>query len=127
MNTNLPISSTSPYTSPAVRNTPFRKVSLTAGLLYVLTFISIPTLVLYMKFILLLSLIQSINLFADNTIEKSNFMKVGSKRPAILLFACIGVKISNNKFEWNHPEIGLFKMNKKDIQSDMNFKIKKEK
>ena len=47
MNTNLPISSTSPYTSPAVRNTPFRRVSLTAGLLYVLTFISIPTLVLY--------------------------------------------------------------------------------
>ena len=47
MNTNLLISSTSPYTSPAVRNTPFRRVSLTAGLLYVLTFISIPTLVLY--------------------------------------------------------------------------------
>jgi hypothetical protein len=47
MNTNLPISNASLYTPPAVSNTPFRRVSLTAGLLYVLTFISIPTLVLY--------------------------------------------------------------------------------
>lgn len=72
---------------------------------------------------------KSVNglLFAGNTIEKSDFMKVGNKRPAIHLFACTGVKISNNKFEWNYPEIELFKMNKKDIQSDMDFKIKKEK
>jgi hypothetical protein len=72
---------------------------------------------------------KSVNglVFAGNTIEKSNFMKVGSKRPAILLFACTGVKISNNKFEWEHPEVALYKMNQKDIQSDMNFKIKKEK
>ena len=36
-------------------------------------------------------------------------------------------KISNNKFEWQHPEVELYKMNKKDIQSDMDFKMEKEK
>jgi hypothetical protein len=66
-------------------------------------------------------------MFAGNTIEKSNSMKVGNKRPAVVLFACTGVKISDNKFEWEHPEVELYEMNKKDIQSDMNFEIKKEK
>ena len=72
---------------------------------------------------------KSVNglLFAGNTIEKSDFMKAGNKRPAILLFSCAGVKISDNKFEWQHPEVELYKMNKKDIQSDMDFKMEKEK
>jgi hypothetical protein len=47
MNTNLSISSATASASMAVGNTPFRRVSLTAGLLYILTFISIPTFVLY--------------------------------------------------------------------------------
>jgi len=47
MNTNRSISSVTPFTSPSVKGTPWRRVSLTAGLLYILTFVSIPTLVLY--------------------------------------------------------------------------------
>lgn len=47
MNSNLSVSSTIPNVSPVVRNTPFRRVSLTAGILYILTFVSIPTFVLY--------------------------------------------------------------------------------
>lgn len=47
MNTNISISSTTPYTSPAIRSTRFRGVSLAAGLLYILAFVSIPTFVLY--------------------------------------------------------------------------------
>lgn len=47
MNTDLSLSGTTPYTSPEVRSTPFRKVSFTAGVLYILTFVSIPTFVLY--------------------------------------------------------------------------------
>lgn len=47
MNTNLFISTVSAAASPAIEGSPFRKVSLTAGLLYVLTFVSIPTLTLY--------------------------------------------------------------------------------
>ncbi len=47
MNSNLSISSTMPNVSPAVRSTQFRRVSLTAGILYILTFVSIPTFVLY--------------------------------------------------------------------------------
>jgi len=66
-------------------------------------------------------------LFAGNTIEKSDFMKAGNKRPAMLLTACTGVKISDNQFEEGQPEIELHKMTKKDIQSDMDFEIKKEK
>lgn len=47
MNPNLSNSSTIPNVSPAVRSTQFRRVSLTAGILYILTFVSIPTIVLY--------------------------------------------------------------------------------
>lgn len=47
MNPNLSNSSTIPNVSPAVRSTQFRRVSLTAGTLYILTFVSIPTIVLY--------------------------------------------------------------------------------
>lgn len=47
MNPNLSNSSTIPNVSPAVRSTQFRRVSLTAGTLYILTFVSIPTFVLY--------------------------------------------------------------------------------
>lgn len=47
MNPNLSNSSTIPNVSPAVRSTQFRRVSLTAGILYILTFVSIPTFVLY--------------------------------------------------------------------------------
>lgn len=47
MNSNLSNSSTIPNVSPAVRSTQFRRVSLTAGILYILTFVSIPTIVLY--------------------------------------------------------------------------------
>jgi hypothetical protein len=65
-------------------------------------------------------------LFAGNTIEKSDFMKAGNKRPAILLTACTGVKIFNNQFEGEQPEIELDKMTKKNIQSNINFEIKKE-
>ena len=54
-------------------------------------------------------------------------MKAGNKRPAILLFSCTGVEISDNKFEWQHPEVELYRMNKKDIQSDIDFKMEKEK
>lgn len=47
MNPNLSNSSTIPNVSPAVRSTQFRRVSLTAGILYILTFVSIPTFLLY--------------------------------------------------------------------------------
>jgi hypothetical protein len=47
MNTNLSISSATASTSQFVEGTPFRRVSLAAGLLYILTFVSIPTFVLY--------------------------------------------------------------------------------
>lgn len=47
MNPNLSNSSTIPNVSLAVRSTQFRRVSLTAGILYILTFVSIPTFLLY--------------------------------------------------------------------------------
>lgn len=47
MNTNHFITSASTFPSDKVEGTPFRRVSLMAGILYILTFVSIPTFVLY--------------------------------------------------------------------------------
>lgn len=47
MNTNSFITGATASASHTARSTPFRSVSLTAGILYILTFVSIPTFVLY--------------------------------------------------------------------------------
>ena len=47
MNTNLLVSKTTGLASQAGVSSPYRQISLAAGLLYILTFMSIPTLVLY--------------------------------------------------------------------------------
>lgn len=47
MSTNHFITSASTSPSDKVEGTPYRRVSLTAGILYILTFVSIPTFVLY--------------------------------------------------------------------------------
>lgn len=47
MRTNHLITSAKASASQAVESTPFRRVSITAGLLYILTFVSIPTFFLY--------------------------------------------------------------------------------
>jgi cytochrome bd-type quinol oxidase subunit 2 len=47
MSTNNFITSATASASNTAKSTPFRRVSITAGLLYILTFVSIPTFVLY--------------------------------------------------------------------------------
>jgi Domain of unknown function (DUF4386) len=47
MNTNNFITGATASASHTAKSTPFRRVSITAGLLYILTFVSIPTFVLY--------------------------------------------------------------------------------
>jgi len=71
---------------------------------------------------------KSVNglVFAGNTIQKSGFMKPGKKRPAILLIACNAVKIFDNNFEHQRPEVELHKMKKNNVKSDLDFKIEKD-
>ncbi|MCC6287961.1 MAG: right-handed parallel beta-helix repeat-containing protein [Chitinophagaceae bacterium] len=58
-------------------------------------------------------------LFAGNTIEKSNFIESGVKRPSIRLIACTGVKVNNNIFKDVEPELQVEKMKKKDVKTDI--------
>ncbi len=57
--------------------------------------------------------------FANNKIEKSDFMPSGSPRAAFNFLACTGVIIKGNQFGAGKPEIELKDMAKKDIKSDI--------
>ncbi len=58
-------------------------------------------------------------LFTGNTIERSGFMAAGDKRPSVRLIACATVKVDNNIFKDDEPEIRVEKMKRKDVKTDI--------
>ncbi|OJY91647.1 MAG: hypothetical protein BGP13_07570 [Sphingobacteriales bacterium 40-81] len=57
--------------------------------------------------------------FSNNTIERSDFMTAGNKRPSSRLIACTAVKIDKNIFKDDEPEIEVEKMKRKDVRTDI--------
>ncbi|NRF39556.1 right-handed parallel beta-helix repeat-containing protein [Pedobacter foliorum] len=63
--------------------------------------------------------------FINNKIIQTNFLKVGEKRPAILLTGNTKVNINGNDFGSEElPVVSLLNMQKTDIRSDMKFDLK---